>query len=132
MTKVELAYRHVWWSLWYMLRTLKGNISVIRYLGWFPYVGIYETWQDYGGPEEGGWWYDCGMPVEGRRVFNPFVKLYRAWLEGKCRGREGDNERPRYHFVYGTDIPTYYGPHYRVLTHPGEGKFFPEERPHYE
>ena len=25
-------------------------------------VAIYETNRAYGGPEEGGWWFDCGVP----------------------------------------------------------------------
>jgi hypothetical protein len=28
------------------------------------YLNTYEVWQAYGGPEEGGWWYDCGAPVQ--------------------------------------------------------------------
>jgi len=28
------------------------------------YVNTYETDRAYGGNEEGGWWYDCGEPVE--------------------------------------------------------------------
>jgi len=27
------------------------------------YVNVYATDRHYGGPEEGGWWYDCGEPV---------------------------------------------------------------------
>lgn len=30
---------------------------------WF--VHRYEVWQEYGGPEEGGWWYTQGEPAEG-------------------------------------------------------------------
>jgi len=28
------------------------------------YLNTYETYQAYGGPEEGGWWYECGEPVQ--------------------------------------------------------------------
>lgn len=28
------------------------------------YLNTYKTWQAYGGPEEGGWWYECGEPVQ--------------------------------------------------------------------
>ena len=31
-------------------------------------VGVYETDRAYGGPEEGGWWYDCGNMVDHFRV----------------------------------------------------------------
>lgn len=27
------------------------------------YIHKYEVSQEYGGPEEGGWWYDAGSPV---------------------------------------------------------------------
>lgn len=27
------------------------------------YIHKYEVWQDCGGPEEGGWWYECRAPV---------------------------------------------------------------------
>jgi len=26
-------------------------------------VAVYETYSQYGGPEEGGWWYDCGRVI---------------------------------------------------------------------
>lgn len=31
-------------------------------------VGVYEVCRCYGGPEEGGWWYDAGTLIERRRV----------------------------------------------------------------
>ena len=93
---------------------------------WFPYVGIYETWQGYGGPEEGGWWYDCGRPVEGRRVSRWFIKIYQWWLERKIT-----QEDPRYHFVVGGDTPTYYGSKYEVQVHASGPTSYPEVRPHY-
>jgi hypothetical protein len=27
------------------------------------YVNVYEVTQEYGGPEEGGWWYSCRHPL---------------------------------------------------------------------
>jgi hypothetical protein len=32
------------------------------------YLNTYETWQEFGGPEEGGWWYKCGNPVSSIRI----------------------------------------------------------------
>jgi hypothetical protein len=29
------------------------------------------TDRSYGGPEEGGWWYDYGFPCQGKELFNP-------------------------------------------------------------
>lgn len=31
---------------------------------WFYTVAIFLCDRAYGGPEEGGWWYDCGEPIE--------------------------------------------------------------------
>jgi hypothetical protein len=28
-----------------------------------PFINIYGVTRAYGGPEEGGWWYDCGEPL---------------------------------------------------------------------
>ena len=28
------------------------------------YVNVYETGRGYGGPEEGGWWFDFGIPTD--------------------------------------------------------------------
>jgi len=32
-------------------------------------VTLYECNRSYGGSEEGGWWYDCGERLKGRRIF---------------------------------------------------------------
>ena len=28
-----------------------------------PFVAVYETWRQFGGHEEGGWWYDAGNRI---------------------------------------------------------------------
>jgi hypothetical protein len=33
------------------------------------YVAVYSTNRAFGGPEEGGWWYDCGYPVGRHTTF---------------------------------------------------------------
>lgn len=33
-------------------------------------VTVHEVWQQYGGPEEGGWYYQCGSPVETICIFS--------------------------------------------------------------
>ena len=30
------------------------------------YVNVYAITRHYGGPEEGGWWYNTGEPIESR------------------------------------------------------------------
>jgi len=32
------------------------------------YINVYKTSRVYGGPEEGGWWYDAGHPVSSIRL----------------------------------------------------------------
>lgn len=32
-------------------------------------VAYYETFREYGGPEEGGWYYDCGNLIRQARAF---------------------------------------------------------------
>ena len=38
-----------------------------RESGWWS-VGVYDVGQAYGGPEEGGWWYDTGIRVDPWKV----------------------------------------------------------------
>ena len=33
------------------------------------FVTVFLSDRAYGGPEEGGWWYDCGERLKDRRVF---------------------------------------------------------------
>lgn len=45
-------------------------------------VGVYETGREYGGPEEGGWWYDTGSRTDNWTVrgFND-IGLAQAYVE---------------------------------------------------
>lgn len=42
------------------------------------YLNTYEVYQAYGGPEEGGWWYDCGTPVQSILLS---MGDYETWVE---------------------------------------------------
>lgn len=42
------------------------------------YLNTYEVYQAYGGPEEGGWWYDCGTPVQSVLLSN---EEYEEWTD---------------------------------------------------
>ena len=33
------------------------------------YLNEYRTYQEYGGPEEGGWWYSCGQFIQCHGIF---------------------------------------------------------------
>lgn len=85
------------------------------------YVNVYEVDRNYGGPEEGGWWFDSGEPILSITTTNEF---------------SGDIAMMLYDEVY---KPTTYrysvrpqGTDYdvRVEDHPATA--FPAERPFYE
>lgn len=58
-------------------------------------VAVYETERAYGGPEEGGWWYDCGVLVNHAmvRFFDNYKDAYDytqelwKWCMEQNRGR---------------------------------------------
>ena len=41
-------------------------------------VNVYETWLTYGGPEEGGWWYEEGNPEACHHIFSKKQAINRA------------------------------------------------------
>jgi hypothetical protein len=134
---LDRAMNYVDWLAWRIKLNIKTRIDNAKYLGWFPYVTTYRTWQNYGGPEEGGWWYDAGCPIETRRVFQPFAGLYREWRYSKL-----EQESAEYHLPIECDInhplradggePMYYGDTLRINIHPDPPEEYPKERPHYE
>ena len=91
------------------------------------YVNVYEVNRHYGGPEEGGWWYDSGEPILSIRVRGKDAGEVEACelilLEDLKRAYpDGGN---RYSMAPGdTD--------YQVVIEEHEGREWPEERPHYE
>lgn len=63
------------------------------------YVTAYEVTRHYGGPEEGGWWYDWYHPIE--TVPTIRTGVVKAYLQGKYEDRvEGD----RFSVLGGTAI----------------------------
>ncbi len=90
------------------------------------YVNLYLADQAYGGPEEGGWWFDCGEPV---RSF-PVVTRRRAdRLEAMVqriadhRNKTGRRRPPSSVLCDGW---------YVVRTEATPAAAYPAERPHYE
>lgn len=90
-------------------------------------VAVYLVDRAYGGPEEGGWWYDCGERV---RIMGVFKNEARA--RDKCRrinrllhatlndGRRDINS------VLSEGM-------YSAKIHRGDSpKYWPAQRPHYE
>lgn len=110
------------------------------------YVTVFETGQCYGGPEEGGWWFTAGTPVE---VFGPFTdeKSARACRDDLYQRIE-DYKSGEYHMGHGSHdgVDDAGEGNDAFLLRGGQwgesditigvdtlpGKSFPEERPHYE
>lgn len=100
------------------------------------HVGVYELQQCYGGPEEGGWWYDAGDPVEywpvrvrwtgdGTYDLTDDEQKFVERIEGEIREE----------YVFGTTHRTSCGPSrgddYTWRLTWQEPTSFPETRPHY-
>lgn len=84
------------------------------------YVNIYLADREYGGPEEGGWWYDIGEPIGSI----PCDTWKEAWdLREKLKEKyPRTNKR---NSVNG-------GEDYEVAVQSHFAKYYPEVRPHYE
>lgn len=102
--------------------------SVPRYAGRFM-VAVYEMGRRYGGPEEGGWWYDSGnlfrlVSVE-KNVLDAFKKVNRAnHLFYLVRRKTFRTDR---HSM------AYQGGDYEFRVYAGVPPVhFPKVRPHYE
>jgi hypothetical protein len=90
------------------------------------FINIYTLDRHYGGPEEGGWYYDSGEPVASLEVpedaddeaVDAAVEALRAvWL---YKGRVGSVLYPRDGYDFGVEVDD------------KPARAFPEERPHYE
>lgn len=86
---------------------------------WF--IAVYDVSRNYGGPEEGGWWYDSGTLIEVHAcsTYEQAEQLREALREdypdsGKRYSVLGGDD---YDISIGVEIPA---------------AFFPEEIPHYE
>jgi hypothetical protein len=81
------------------------------------YVNVYSVGRCYGGPEEGGWYYDCGDPTASHPVkrMKQAERLQRR-LEARC---------PEH-------IPGRRGPRCLVLIERTPGAYFPKHQPYYE
>lgn len=83
-------------------------------------VNVYEVSRNYGGPEEGGWWYDTGHCVETRRCA---TRADAERVQAALR-----DEYPR----TGRRSSVLGGDDYEVVIEDGPGRDYPEHRPHYE
>ena len=98
----------------------------------FSYINVYLVDRAYGGPEEGGWYYDYGNPVESRRVLVPmngYVNLhseYQTELEFlNTRYNRLNSDRPEIHSVISKG-------RYIIIEEDDFAKSWPDRIPHYE
>lgn len=86
------------------------------------YVNAYSVERCYGGPEEGGWWYDAGTPIASLTTQD---KEEVAALEEQLTERHGwTSLHNRYSVMGGDDFVV------RVESEPARP--YPTTRPHYE
>lgn len=95
------------------------------------YIHKYEECQNYGGPEEGGWWYDSGTPVEDWQAlcFTDEEEAYEKCRELNAEERQRRETLPVKYTDYYSSSEEFYT--FDVSTdstpHP-----YPSVRPHYE
>ena len=85
------------------------------------WVTAYEVTRHYGGPEEGGWWYDRYDPIESNEVADEEAQATRKML----RERYADREHGDIGSVLG-------GVEVQVLVEDEREEFAVTSRPHYE
>jgi carbohydrate-selective porin OprB len=96
------------------------------------YIHKYEVAQQYGGPEEGGWWYNAGDPVDDWKLVmvedeDNAYEICRA-LNSAEYVRRDEKEQDKF-----TDVLSYRSQFfaYDVSDSP-VAESFPKERPYYE
>jgi len=108
-------------------------------LGWthfrdFWSVAVYELDRRYGGPEEGGWWYDCGQLMRLVKVFKAAEEaheLCRRYNRPLAFRREEQRKIPFGRLSISS--VNYSGGHYQAEVHKlGPPISYPEQRPYYE
>lgn len=90
----------------------------------------YEVEQAYGGSEEGGWWYDTGVPTGDKE--GPFDDEEDAYA--RCRElneiEHAESEKQPYGY---TSVLSHRSEHYAWdVSEYATAKAYPESRPHYE
>lgn len=86
-------------------------------------VAMYEAGSAYGGPEEGGWWYNVGELIEHHRIrfFDNYAEAKAYYNEMWDLAKEWNEEIRGYDYHYVVEGFTEMMPHHH----------FPEKRPYY-
>ena len=97
----------------------------------FTYINVYLADRAYGGAEEGGWYYDYGIPVESRRVLsptdytNPHSEYETELIFLTARYDRLNQGRPEIHSVISEG-------RYVVVEEEEFARAYPYKAPHYE
>lgn len=86
------------------------------------YVNVYLVDQAYGGPEEGGWYYKCGEPMESCHVE---TEVEANEVAEKLRAKWSNEGRRPISSVLSQGV-------YEVSVEDCFAQPFPDRRPHYE
>lgn len=78
-------------------------------------ITVHETWDAYGGPEEGGWYFRCGFPLETICIFSKDQAIRELIRLHEKYNTEEDQEK-KYDISLARSYATWY----------------PKKRPHYE
>lgn len=94
-----------------------------RYLG-RKYITASERSQGYGGPEEGGWWFDVIEPIASIQVSTKKEAIAAYNFLVNAYAEKYEDERPYYSAAGGVDF---------IITIEDEiAPFYPKEHPRYE
>jgi len=88
------------------------------------YVNTYECGRAYGGPEEGGWWYDYGKPIEKSIVCATEEEAWEKRAEREKAWAEYNEGREPIESVNGDGVIMVF-----VETH--RAVWFPKQKPYY-
>jgi hypothetical protein len=88
------------------------------------YANVYLADRAFGGQEEGGWWFDCGMPEESHKC-ESFYELAHTVERLKAKYDPMNAGMPDKSSVNCEGI-------YEVMVQDHPAKAYPEQAPHYE
>ena len=89
------------------------------------YVNEYLRDKSYGGPEEGGWWFDTGAFIKCHGEFKTRTAAYKKYKELQ----DYIEEKQEGHYPPGSVLCNGWPD---LLIEDEEGESYPQRRPHYE